>query len=164
MHLSSKSGIYLFIEMTDFDVLAGARYEYSFENLIVLNSSFKGKINCSELIPQKQDVWKAKPVVGGFHAIKSGGSFMVIQNDTKDGEIWKGETTNDAVWIRKLNAKADVVKEYRFEGGKNPICPRRTFVNMNGELIFIGEKHVGEVHIGAHAKKESTSVGRITIK
>ncbi|MDC1221483.1 hypothetical protein N8Z47_02310 [Salibacteraceae bacterium] len=164
VHLSSKSGIYLFIEMTDFDVLAGARYEYSFENLIVLNSSFKGKINWSELIPQKQEVWKAKPVVGGFHAIKSGGSFMVIQNDTKDGEIWKGETTNDEVWIRKLNAKADVVKEYRFEAGKNPICPRRTFVNMNGELIFIGEKPVGEVHIGAHAKKESTSVGRITIK
>ncbi len=89
---------------------------------------------------------------------------MVIQNNTKYGEIWKGETANDEVWIRKLNAKADVVKKYRFEARKNPICSRRTFVNMDGEIIFIGEKPVGELQISAHATKESTSAGRITIK
>ena len=60
VHLSSKSGVYLFIEMTDFDVLEGARHEYSFENVIVVYSSFKGEINWSELIPQKQEVWKAE--------------------------------------------------------------------------------------------------------
>ena len=163
VHLSSKGGVYLFIELTDFDVLAGARHEYSFENVIVVYSSFKGEINWSELIPQKQEVWKAELEVGRFHAIKSGGNFLIIQNDTKDGVTWKGEATNDEVWIRKLNAKADAVKEYRFEAGKNPICPRRTFVNMNGELIFIGEKPVGQLHIGENLHKESTFVGRLTL-
>ena len=100
---------------------------------------------------------------GGFHAIKSGGNFLIIQNDTKDGVTWKGEAANDEVWIRKLNAKAEAVKEYRFEAGKNPICPRRTFVNMNGELIFIGEKPVGQLHIGENLHKESTFVGRLTL-
>ncbi len=164
VHLSSKEGVYLFIEITDFDILLGSRHEYSFENLIILNSSFTGKVNWSELIPQKQEIWKAEPNVGGYHAIKSGDSFLVIQNNTKDGEIWKGETSNDEVWVRKFNGKAEVVKDYRFEAGKNPICPRRSFFNIDGELILIGDKPIGEVYIGYHAKKESTCVGRITLK
>jgi hypothetical protein len=48
---------------------------------------------------------------GGFHAIKSGGNFLIIQNNTKDGVTWKGEAANDEVWIRKLNAKAEAFKE-----------------------------------------------------
>lgn len=161
VHLSSKSGIYLFVELTSFNVLLGSRHEYSFENLIVLNSSFKGKLNWSEIIPQKQEVWKSDSYAGGFHALKQGGTFLIIQNDQKDGEVWKGGTKDDIVWIRKINAKANIVDEFRLEAAKAPLAPRRCFVNMDGELILIANKPMGEVYIGYHAKKESTAVGRI---
>lgn len=162
VHLSSKDGVFLFIEQTNFDVLAGARHEYSFENLVVLNSDFKGQINWSELIPQKQEVWKSHSNVGGFHMIYHKGDFLIIQNDSEDGEVWKGGS-DEVVWIRKMNAKADVVGQYKMPAAKNILTPRRTFVNLDGELIFIADKPVGDIHLGDYPKKETTVVGRLKL-
>jgi|GEM_PF-809298 len=152
VHLHKSKGIYLFIEH-GYHPTAAADMNKAYDNLVILNTDYKGKVNWSEVKPNRG---------GGFgiHCIVEGESFLLVENSAKRAE--NKRRAEPVIWIQRLDWEARILEEFWLKTDKVNVHLDETLVNGNGDIMLYGKKSRAVDYRGA-LKSEKTYVGRVNV-
>jgi hypothetical protein len=163
--LDAKSGLTLVIN--EYHYLDENKRKPASENLVILNTSLKGKVKSSQVHESKHYNAYSGDRRDGVLAFERNNKWYVLQDEVLSADAKKND--HKGLMLRQFDESGELEKETIFEGNRQHMGFGRSFVNGDGELILVGSRAnitngFGDTHFGDHPQKEKTAVGRLIIK
>lgn len=163
--LDAESGLTLVIN--EYHYLDEDKRKTASENLVILNTSLKGKVKSSQVHESKHYNAYSGDRRGGVLAFERNNKWYVLQDEVLSADAKKND--HKGLMLRQFDESGELEKETIFEGNRQHMGFGRSFVNGDGELILVGSRAnitngFGDTHFGDHPQKEKTAVGRLIIQ